>query len=38
MANVYEVPLVLAAEGLDDEIVKLLHLPRSERRMQTGKP
>jgi len=34
MANVYEVPLVLAAEGLDDEIVKLLHLPRSERRMQ----
>jgi len=34
LANVYEVPLVLAAEGLDDEIVKLLHLPRSERRMQ----
>ena len=34
LANVYEVPLVLAAEGLDDEIVKLLHLPGSERRMQ----
>src|SRR5207247_3324661 len=34
VASVYEVPLVLAAEGLDDEIVRLLHLPHTERRMQ----
>ena len=34
VASVYEVPLVLSAEGLDDEIVKLLHLPKTERRMQ----
>jgi CTP synthase len=34
VASVYEVPLVLAAEGLDDEIVRLLHLPKSERQMQ----
>ena len=34
VASVYEVPLVLAAEGLDDEIVRMLHLPNSERRMQ----
>ena len=32
--SVYEVPLVLAAEGLDDEIVRMLHLPKSERRME----
>src|SRR5439155_24084242 len=32
--SVYEVPLVLAAEGLDDEIVRLLHLPNSRRRME----
>jgi CTP synthase len=32
--SVYEVPLVLSAEGLDDQIVRLLHLPNSERRMQ----
>ncbi|HSU89460.1 MAG TPA: CTP synthase, partial [Terriglobia bacterium] len=32
--SVYEVPLVLAGEGLDDEIVRLLHLPQTERRMQ----
>jgi CTP synthase len=31
--TVYEVPLVLAVEGLDDEIVRLLHLPKTERRM-----
>ncbi len=34
VASVYEVPLVLAAEGLDDEIVRQLHLPHTERRMQ----
>src|SRR5207237_3859146 len=34
VASVYEVPLVLAAEGLDDELVRLLHLPKTERRMQ----
>jgi CTP synthase len=32
--TVYEVPLVLSAEGLDDQIVHLLHLPQTERRMQ----
>jgi len=34
VASVYEVPLVYAMEGLDDEIVRLLHLPNHERRMQ----
>src|SRR6266581_4933002 len=34
VASVYEVPLVLAAEGLDDEIVRHLHLPKTERRME----
>jgi len=33
VSSVYEVPLVLSAEGLDDQIVKMLHLPESERRM-----
>jgi CTP synthase len=37
VASVYEVPLVLAAEGLDDEIVRLLHLSKSERRMDDWK-
>src|SRR6185503_13589547 len=32
--SVYEVPLVLSAEGLDDQIVRLLHLPQTERNMQ----
>ena len=32
--NVYEVPLVYSEEGLDDQIVDLLELPRSERRME----
>jgi CTP synthase len=32
--SVYEVPLVLSAEGLDDQIVRLLQLPNTERRMQ----
>jgi CTP synthase len=35
--SVYEVPLVLAAEGLDDEIVRQLHLPKTERRMDDWK-
>ncbi len=34
VASVYEVPLVLAAEGLDDEIVRQLHLPKTERHME----
>src|SRR5437667_8891810 len=34
VASVYEVPLVYAVEGLDDQIVRLLHLPQTERRMQ----
>src|SRR5689334_17544057 len=34
VSSVYEVPLVYAVEGLDDEIVRLLHLPNHERRMQ----
>ncbi len=31
--TVYEVPLVLSAEGLDEQIVGMLHLPQTERRM-----
>jgi CTP synthase len=34
VSSVYEVPLVLSAEGLDDQIVRLLHLPQTERNMQ----
>jgi CTP synthase len=34
VASVYEVPLVLAAEGLDEEIVRHLQLPKSERHME----
>src|SRR5206468_4312253 len=34
VASVYEVPLVYASEGLDDEIVRLLHLSNHERQMQ----
>ncbi len=33
VASVYEVPVALAAEGLDEIVLKLLHLPRTERRM-----
>jgi CTP synthase len=33
VSSVYEVPLVLSAEGLDDQIVKMLRLPQTERRM-----
>jgi CTP synthase len=34
VGSVYEVPLVLAAEGLDDEIVRHLHLPKTESHME----
>src|SRR5438105_3159637 len=34
VGSVYEVPLVYASEGLDDEILRLLHLPNHERHMQ----
>jgi CTP synthase len=33
VSTIYEVPLVLAAEGLDDIVLKYLHLPATERRM-----
>jgi CTP synthase len=32
--SIYEVPLIYGAEGLDTEIVRMLHLPQTERRMQ----
>ncbi len=32
--TIYEVPLVLGAEGLDHQIIKMLHLPPTERKMQ----
>ena len=32
--NIYEVPLALSKEGLDDKIVSLLELPDTERRME----
>jgi CTP synthase len=34
VASIYEVPLVLAAEGLDSIVLKYLHLPHTQRRMQ----
>ncbi len=34
VSTIYEVPMVLAAEGLDRIVLKYLHLPQSERRMQ----
>ncbi len=34
VATIYEVPIVLAAEGLDRIVLKYLHLPHTERRMQ----
>jgi CTP synthase len=34
VSTIYEVPLVLAAEGLDSIVLKYLHLPQTERRMQ----
>jgi CTP synthase len=33
--SIYEVPLALADEGLDDIVIKYLHLPRTERNMDT---
>src|SRR5437763_9294959 len=35
VSTIYEVPLVLAAEGLDRIVLKYLHLPQTERRMQS---
>jgi CTP synthase len=32
--TIYEVPVVLAGEGLDRIVLKYLHLPETERRMQ----
>jgi CTP synthase len=34
VSTIYEVPLVLAGEGLDRIVLKRLHLPQTERRMQ----
>jgi CTP synthase len=34
VATIYEVPLVLAGEGLDRIVLKYLHLPQTERRME----
>src|SRR5258706_83278 len=34
VSSIYEVPLVLATEGLDRMVIKHLHLPQTERRMQ----
>jgi CTP synthase len=34
VSTIYEVPLVLAAEGLDTIVLKYLHLPETERRME----
>src|SRR5438270_1654038 len=34
VASIYEVPSVLAVEGLDTIVLKRLHLPQTERRMQ----
>src|SRR5436853_2965993 len=34
VSTIYEVPMVLAAEGLDRIVLKYLHLPQTERRMQ----
>jgi CTP synthase len=34
VSTIYEVPMVLAAEGLDRIVLKYLHLPETERRMQ----
>jgi CTP synthase len=34
VSTIYEVPTALAAEGLDRIVLKYLHLPQTERRMQ----
>src|SRR4026208_1874917 len=33
VSSIYEVPLVLAAEGLDEIVLKYLHLPQTEAKM-----
>src|SRR5205807_2513736 len=33
VSSIYEVPLVLAAEGLDRIVLKYLHLPQTEKQM-----
>src|SRR5436189_620386 len=33
VSSIYEVPLVLAAEGLDRMVLRYLHLPQTEKRM-----
>ena len=33
VSTIYEVPVVLAGEGLDQIVLKYLHLPQTERRM-----
>ena len=35
VASIYEVPLMLAAEGVDAIILKYLHLPQTEGRLET---
>jgi CTP synthase len=34
VSTIYEVPVVLAGEGLDRIVLKYLHLPQTERRME----
>ncbi|HMF96462.1 MAG TPA: CTP synthase [Vicinamibacterales bacterium] len=34
VSTIYEVPMVLAAEGLDRIVLKYLHLPQTERQMR----
>src|SRR5947208_7863976 len=34
VSSIYEVPLVLAAEGLDRIVLRYLHLPQTEKRME----
>ncbi len=34
VSTIYEVPIVLATEGLDRIVLEYLHLPQTERRMQ----
>ena len=34
VSSIYEVPLVLAGEGLDRIVLRQLHLPQAERRME----
>ncbi|HEY7791634.1 MAG TPA: CTP synthase [Vicinamibacterales bacterium] len=34
VSSIYEVPLVLAAEGLDGIVIDYLHLPKTQKRME----